>query len=206
MGYPDDEPGQRPWNRNAIFNAQARHKKSVTLDMTVPEGQEVFERLIKNSDGLIENNVAISMERLGVTWERLSEINPRLILIRQPAFGIEGPYKNYRTWGNHMEAGCVAVVAVVLLTRLTHQPSTSRALGLGLVIGLGLWIGFSSGFVALAVGGALQHGGVIAREYGLPCVSGLDGVTERVHDGQMIEVDGSNGVVRLLTPNPEQDE
>ena len=60
--------------------------------------------------------------------------------------------------------------------------------------------------VVLEVGGALQHGGVIAREYGLPCVSGLDGVTERVHDGQMIEVDGSNGVVRLLTPNPEQDE
>ncbi|MDP7618682.1 MAG: CoA transferase [Dehalococcoidia bacterium] len=104
MGYPDDEPGERPWNRNAIFNTHARHKKSVTLDMTVPEGQEIFERLIKNSDGLIENNVAISMERLGVTWERLSEINPRLILIRQPAFGIEGPYKNYRTWGNHMEA------------------------------------------------------------------------------------------------------
>ena len=60
--------------------------------------------------------------------------------------------------------------------------------------------------VVLEVGGALQHGGVIAREYGLPCVSGLEGVTEKVHDGQMIEVDGSNGVVRLLTPNPEQGE
>ncbi len=58
--------------------------------------------------------------------------------------------------------------------------------------------------VVLEVGGALQHGAVIAREYGLPCVSGLDGVTEMIHDGQMIEVDGSNGVVRLLATSPEQ--
>ncbi len=104
MGYPDDEPGERPWNRNAIFNTHGRNKKSVTMDLTVPEGQEIFERLVANSDGLIENNVAISMERLGITWERLSKINPNLVLVRMPAFGIEGPYKNYRTWGNHMEA------------------------------------------------------------------------------------------------------
>ncbi|MDA1095904.1 MAG: CoA transferase [Chloroflexi bacterium] len=104
MGYPDDEPGERPWNRNAIFNTVGRNKKSVTFDMTKPEGQAIFERLVRESDGLVENNVAISMERLGVTWERLSAINPRIILVRQPAFGIEGPYKNYRTWGNHMEA------------------------------------------------------------------------------------------------------
>ena len=57
--------------------------------------------------------------------------------------------------------------------------------------------------VVLEVGGALQHGAVIAREYGLPCVSGLDGVTETIHDGQMIEVDGSSGVVRILESPPE---
>ena len=52
--------------------------------------------------------------------------------------------------------------------------------------------------VVLEVGGPLQHGAVIAREYGLPCVSGLDGVVNLIEDGQMIEVDGSNGVVRIL--------
>ncbi len=52
--------------------------------------------------------------------------------------------------------------------------------------------------VVLEVGGALQHGAVIAREYGLPCVSGLDGITETIRDGQIIEVDGSAGVVRLV--------
>jgi crotonobetainyl-CoA:carnitine CoA-transferase CaiB-like acyl-CoA transferase len=39
-----------------------------------------------------------------VTWERLSKINPRLVLLRAPAFGLDGPYRAYRTFGNHMEA------------------------------------------------------------------------------------------------------
>ncbi len=52
--------------------------------------------------------------------------------------------------------------------------------------------------VVLEVGGPLQHGAIIAREYGLPCVSGLDSVTDLIVDGQLLEVDGTNGVVRIL--------
>jgi pyruvate,water dikinase len=52
--------------------------------------------------------------------------------------------------------------------------------------------------ILLEIGGALQHGAVLAREYGIPCVSGLDGVTELLKDGQLVEVDGSNGTVRVL--------
>ncbi len=52
--------------------------------------------------------------------------------------------------------------------------------------------------IILEIGGALQHGAVVAREYGIPCVSGLDDATNRLKDGQLVEVDGSNGVVRIL--------
>jgi pyruvate,water dikinase len=52
--------------------------------------------------------------------------------------------------------------------------------------------------IILEIGGALQHGAVVAREYGIPCVSGLDDATHWLKDGQWVEVDGSNGVVRLL--------
>jgi pyruvate,water dikinase len=52
--------------------------------------------------------------------------------------------------------------------------------------------------IVLEIGGALQHGAVVAREYGLPCVSGVVGATDILKDGQMIEVDGSHGVVRVL--------
>ena len=103
-GYPDYEPGERPWNRAALFNVHARNKRSVTMDLTRPEGQEIFERLVKVSDGLVENNAPNTMERAGVSWERLSKVNPRLILVRMPAFGLTGPYRAYRTFGSHMEA------------------------------------------------------------------------------------------------------
>ncbi len=54
--------------------------------------------------------------------------------------------------------------------------------------------------VILEVGGLLQHGALVAREYGLPCVSGITNATSIFHDGMMVEVDGSNGIVRPLTP------
>lgn len=52
--------------------------------------------------------------------------------------------------------------------------------------------------VVLEVGGSLQHGAIIAREYGLPCVSGLHGVTQIIKDGDLIEVDGTHGIVRII--------
>ncbi len=47
------------------------------------------------------------------------------------------------------------------------------------------------------VGGVLQHGAVIAREYGKPCVAGVDRVVSKLRDGQTVEVDGTEGVIRL---------
>jgi len=52
--------------------------------------------------------------------------------------------------------------------------------------------------VILEVGGMLQHGALVAREYGKPCVSGIEGAVSVLKDGQMVEMDGLNGIVRLL--------
>jgi pyruvate,water dikinase len=51
--------------------------------------------------------------------------------------------------------------------------------------------------IILEVGGALQHGAVIAREYGIPCVSGVEGAASTLEDGQIVEVDGSAGIIRI---------
>ena len=104
MGYPDNRAGDRPWNRHPVFNHHGRNKRSMTVDLMTPEGQEVFERLVAISDGLIENNLPPHAEMLGVDWERLSAINPRFVLLRVPGFGVDGPYRDYRTFGNHMES------------------------------------------------------------------------------------------------------
>lgn len=52
--------------------------------------------------------------------------------------------------------------------------------------------------IVMEIGGPLQHGGIIAREYGIPCVSGLIGIMDIIKDGDLIEVDGNNGVVRII--------
>ncbi|MCP4429166.1 MAG: hypothetical protein GY803_32165 [Chloroflexi bacterium] len=52
--------------------------------------------------------------------------------------------------------------------------------------------------IILEVGGLLQHGSLVAREYGKPCVAGIDNVTNLLRDGQMVEVDGLSGIVRSL--------
>ena len=104
FGFPDNEAGDRPWNRASMLNAHSRNKKSMTVDMTTPEGKQVFRDLAAKSDIVMENNVPETMEKLGVTWEQLSPINPQLIMLNMPAFGLSGPWKNYRTYGSHMEA------------------------------------------------------------------------------------------------------
>lgn len=52
--------------------------------------------------------------------------------------------------------------------------------------------------VVLEIGGILQHGAIIAREYGIPCVSGIREATQMIQDGDLIEVDGTQGVVRII--------
>lgn len=103
MGFPGERAGEHPWNRSPIFNHHGRNKRSMTVDLTRPEGQAVLERLVAVSDGLIENNLPPHAEELGITWERLSRINPRFVLLRVPGFGTDGPYRDYRTFGSHME-------------------------------------------------------------------------------------------------------
>lgn len=55
--------------------------------------------------------------------------------------------------------------------------------------------------VVLEVGGPLQHGAIIAREYGLPCVSGVYNATKEIKDGDLLEVDGSSGLVKIIEKN-----
>ena len=95
-GLPNREVGQRPWNRWPLFNSHARNKLSMTVDMLKPEGKEVFDRLVAVSDVLIENNPTETMEKLGISYESLSQIKSDFIMLRMPGFGNTGAYKNYR--------------------------------------------------------------------------------------------------------------
>jgi pyruvate,water dikinase len=52
--------------------------------------------------------------------------------------------------------------------------------------------------ILLEVGGMLQHGSLIAREYGKPCIAGIEGLTQLVRDGDMLEMDGATGIIKKL--------
>ena len=91
--YPDFDPGAEPWNRNSEFNAHSRNQRSMAADIMQPEGREAFLRLIEQSDVFIENNVPETIERANLTYEALREVNPRIIVLRMPAYGLDGPYK-----------------------------------------------------------------------------------------------------------------
>ena len=104
MGYPDNDPGRDPWNRNASFNSHARNKRSMTCDIMSPEGREAVLRLVAECDVLVENNVPQTIDKAGLDWPALAAVNPRLIMLRMPAFALDGPYRNFRAFGLHVEA------------------------------------------------------------------------------------------------------
>lgn len=102
--YPDGDPGDRHWNRNVLFQLHGRNKLSMTSDLPNPDCLETFLRLVSISDVVIENNVPQTYDKLGVTYRILKEVRPDIILARAPAFGLSGPYANYRAFGTHMES------------------------------------------------------------------------------------------------------
>ena len=73
------------------FLAQNANKKSVTLNTKTPEGKEIFKELVKDADILVENFRPGVMERLGLSYDILREINPQLIYCAISGFGQTGP-------------------------------------------------------------------------------------------------------------------
>ncbi|HDJ21911.1 MAG TPA: CoA transferase, partial [Candidatus Bathyarchaeota archaeon] len=69
-----------------------RGKKSITLNLKKPEGRELFKGLVAKSDVLLENFRPGTMERLGLGYEELRRVNPRLIYAAISGFGQTGPY------------------------------------------------------------------------------------------------------------------
>lgn len=71
-------------------------KKSVELDLATPEGLDAFYTLAETADVVIENYSPADLAKLGVSYDRLRERNPRITLVSITAYGQEGPYANYR--------------------------------------------------------------------------------------------------------------
>ena len=86
-GRHDDAEGPSLW-----WPVVSRNKKCITLDLRQPQGQAVLKELILKTDFLLENFRPGTMEKWGLSYETLSALNPRLIMIRVSGYGQTGPY------------------------------------------------------------------------------------------------------------------
>ena len=77
----------------------ARNKKSLTLDLRQEEGKEILRALVRKSDMIIENFRTGTLEKWGVGYESLKEINPDLVMIRVTGYGQTGPYAHKAGFG-----------------------------------------------------------------------------------------------------------
>ncbi len=105
-GYPNLDTSGRPWNKHGMWSAQARNKRSCTLDIRTDLGLETFFKLVEQSDVLVENNSVATLGKLGIGWEQLTARNPKLILVRMPPMSLDGPYASYVGFGASFEALC----------------------------------------------------------------------------------------------------
>lgn len=79
--------------RNPYFRYINRNKRGLTLDYKSAQGREIFLKLVRRSDVLVENYRPTVLERAGLGWDTLHEANPRLIYAQLSGFGYDGPYK-----------------------------------------------------------------------------------------------------------------
>lgn len=99
----------RAWKpvKNGIslwWKVLARNKQSVTLNLHDARGQELLQRLVARADVLVENFRPGTLERWNLGYEMLSEVNPKLIMVRISGFGQTGPYRDRPGFGTVAEA------------------------------------------------------------------------------------------------------
>ena len=89
-GDPDSGPGGP--RAGSDFQNLHRNKRSLTLNLKVAEGREVFFRLVARADVVVENYRPDVKDRLGIGYDRLKAVNPRIVLASISGFGQDGPY------------------------------------------------------------------------------------------------------------------
>ncbi len=100
-------PGSKEWADRAMaptWCAVNANKRNIELDLKDPKAIEIVKRLAKNADIVAENFRPGVMDRLGIGYEALSEINPKLIYCAVSGFGQDGPWKNTPSYDGRIQA------------------------------------------------------------------------------------------------------
>jgi crotonobetainyl-CoA:carnitine CoA-transferase CaiB-like acyl-CoA transferase len=94
----------RWFEASGLYNALNRGKRGCVLSLASEEGRRVFLDLVASADAIVANFSAHVLPSLGLDWETLEAVNPGLVVVRMPAFGIDGPYSGAAGYGSIVEA------------------------------------------------------------------------------------------------------
>ena len=110
-----EPPGGDAYRARPMWVILGRNKRSVTIDLGSEAGCDLLRRLVAHVDVLVVNLLPHQLERRGLTWERLREINPDLVLVCVTSYGLDGP-------NAHLPGSGTLGEAFAGLTHLTGDP------------------------------------------------------------------------------------
>jgi len=93
----------RWWEWTPQFHGPNTNKRSLTLDMSRPEGRALARRLVAHCDVMAENYAPRVIDHWGLGWEEVRELQPGLVFLRMPAFGLDGPWRDRTGYAQNME-------------------------------------------------------------------------------------------------------
>ncbi|MBI2171859.1 MAG: CoA transferase [Chloroflexi bacterium] len=103
--YPDNIPGDDSWNRTGGYNQLNRGKKSLTLDLSKPEGRAVLVDLLRVTDVFMENFTPRVMRNWGLDYPNMKKLKPDIIMVSNTGYGhSEGPWASYPAQATTQEA------------------------------------------------------------------------------------------------------
>jgi crotonobetainyl-CoA:carnitine CoA-transferase CaiB-like acyl-CoA transferase len=94
---------ERTYEKIYWFQQMNRNKRGITLDLTRPQGMALLKRLLAGADAVIDNYAADVLPRMGLDAAAMLAINPRLVVVTMPAFGMTGPWSGVRAYGSTLE-------------------------------------------------------------------------------------------------------
>jgi crotonobetainyl-CoA:carnitine CoA-transferase CaiB-like acyl-CoA transferase len=98
-------PGQDPkfYEMSALFHASNLGKRGITLDLGQPEGLDLARQLIADADVVVENFTPRVLERFGLDYDAVRAVRPDVVMVRMPAFGLAGPWRDRPGFAQTME-------------------------------------------------------------------------------------------------------
>ena len=145
MHYPPYKDNKKGVNRSGVFAMNNDSVYSIGINLKVPAGLEVARKLVSKSDVIIENFIPGTMERLGLGYEELRKLNPRLVMLSTCNQGQTGPRAQHPGFGSQL-------TSLSGFTHLTGEPDKNPVIVYGPYID---YIAVGYGYISILA--AIEH-------------------------------------------------